>query len=125
MSKKIPLLIFLITLTFSGCTRFTPYQSPSSNNQSDYHLVRKGDTLYSIAWDAGHDYRKVAAWNNIRWPYRIHPGQRISLKPNYVATAPKKESKPKKTRKNTPAKTRKKTTTTTNNAAETEAVAET
>ena len=45
------------------------------------YTVKQGDTLYSIAWNYGYDYRDVAAWNRIRSPYTIYPGQRISLLP--------------------------------------------
>lgn len=45
------------------------------------HMVRKGETLYSVAWRYGHDYRDVALWNKIPDPYRIYPGQVISLIP--------------------------------------------
>ena len=44
-----------------------------------YHTVSKGDTLYSIAWSYGLDYKDVAAWNGIRAPYRIYPGERLRL----------------------------------------------
>ncbi len=46
----------------------------------DSYSVKRGDTLYSIAWNYGYDYRDVAAWNNINKPYTIYPGQRIKLK---------------------------------------------
>ncbi len=46
-----------------------------------YHVVIKGDTLYSIAWNYGHDFRDVAVWNGIQAPYLIYPGQVIRLKP--------------------------------------------
>lgn len=56
------------------------------------HIVRKGDTLYSIAWDAGLDYRALARWNDISPPYVIKPGQRLRLRPRpgqrRAATAP-------------------------------------
>lgn len=45
------------------------------------HIVREGDTLYSIAWDAGLDYRALARWNDIPPPYVIRPGQRLRLRP--------------------------------------------
>ncbi len=46
-----------------------------------YHHVRPGDTLYSIAFDYGLDYREVARWNRISPPYRIYAGQQLSLIP--------------------------------------------
>ena len=44
-----------------------------------YHTVLIGETLYSIAWRHGLDYKKLASWNNIRPPYTIFAGQRIRL----------------------------------------------
>ena len=55
---------------------------PSTQQQRDYHIVDRGDTLYSIAWRYGHDYRDVALWNNISGKYVIFPGQFIRLKPD-------------------------------------------
>jgi len=46
-----------------------------------YHVVRRGDTLYAIAWRYHLDYRDVARWNGIRSPYLIYPGDRIRLRP--------------------------------------------
>lgn len=42
-------------------------------------MVRRGDTLYAIAWQYGWDYKSLARKNGIRAPYTIHPGQRIRL----------------------------------------------
>jgi len=41
------------------------------------YVVRKGDTLFSIAFRYGWDYKALAARNNIAEPYTIHPGQTI------------------------------------------------
>jgi len=54
---------------------------PSIQNKSGYHIVGKGDTLYSIAWRYNHDYKTIANWNKINSPYTIYPGQLIRLKP--------------------------------------------
>ena len=43
------------------------------------HTVRRGDTLYSIAWRYGLDYRDVARWNAIPEPFTIRPGQRLRV----------------------------------------------
>lgn len=43
--------------------------------------VRTGDTLYSIAWESGRDYRELAEWNRIAPPYVIRPGQILRLYP--------------------------------------------
>jgi len=64
-----------------------------------FHKVQQGDTLYSIAWNYGLDYRDLAAWNNIPEPYIIYPGQTLRLTPRPGA-APRRggegiESQPK------------------------------
>jgi lipoprotein NlpD len=61
--------------------------APDSSTSASAHVVRKGDTLYSIAWKNGLDYREVAGWNGIGPPYRIYPGQRISLVPSGASRA--------------------------------------
>lgn len=45
------------------------------------HLVRKGDTIYSIAFRNQLDYRELARWNNIGPDYRIYTGQVLRLTP--------------------------------------------
>lgn len=51
-----------------------------------YHRVEAGDTMYSIGWRYGEDYREVAAWNGIATPYLIKEGQILRLvpPPNYT-----------------------------------------
>lgn len=48
----------------------------------EFHIVKKGDTLYSIALDYGQDYRELAAWNNLEDPALIRLGQRLRLFPS-------------------------------------------
>ena len=43
------------------------------------HVVKKGDTMVSIALQYGLDYRELAAWNNITNPNRIEIGQVLLL----------------------------------------------
>jgi lipoprotein NlpD len=47
----------------------------------EYYVVRKGDTLYSIALDFGQDYRDLASWNALEDAAYIQIGQRIRLFP--------------------------------------------
>ncbi|MCU7940296.1 MAG: peptidoglycan DD-metalloendopeptidase family protein [gamma proteobacterium symbiont of Bathyaustriella thionipta] len=44
-----------------------------------YHRVKQGDTLYSIAWSYGQDYKSIAYRNNIKPPYRIFVGDALRL----------------------------------------------
>jgi lipoprotein NlpD len=47
----------------------------------DTHVVRKGDTLYSVALDHGLDYRELAQWNGIADAGVIREGQQLRLRP--------------------------------------------
>lgn len=54
-------------------------RAPSAVPPANAHVVQRGDTLYSIAFRFGLDYRDVAAANGIGPPYTIYPGQRLTL----------------------------------------------
>jgi len=43
------------------------------------YRVQRGDTLYSIAFRNGLDYRELAEWNRIGPPYTIYVGQELRL----------------------------------------------
>ncbi len=45
------------------------------------HIVRKGETLYSIAWRYGKDPDDVARWNRLGNGSLIYPGQVLRLAP--------------------------------------------
>ena len=64
-----------------------PARAASANG--NYRVVQ-GDTLYSISFKRGLDYRDVAAWNGIASPYKILVGQelRLSSATAGVASAP-------------------------------------
>jgi lipoprotein NlpD len=47
----------------------------------EYHVVKKGDTLYSIALDYGQDYKDLAAWNSLEDPGVIRIDQKLRLFP--------------------------------------------
>jgi lipoprotein NlpD len=50
------------------------------------YVVRPQDTLYSIAWRYGLDFRDLARWNNIGSDFRITVGQTLTLVPGRSAT---------------------------------------
>ena len=90
--------------SLSGCS-FNSSVAPieSRNTSSDrasveleniapIYVVKPGDTLYSIAWRAGQDFRRLAQWNHIEPPYTIKYGQRIKLSPT-LAEAPQSSVK--------------------------------
>lgn len=85
-SRSGALALLLLTLLLAGCaggvrapieSRQTTAPSPVSATNS--YLVQRGDTLYSIAFRFGLDYRNVAAANGVTAPYTIYPGQRLTL----------------------------------------------
>jgi len=76
--KLIP--VFLLLLLVSSCVSNRNSQVYYDYDHG-YHTVIKGDTLYSIAFRHGIDYKKIARWNKIRSPYTIHAGQRLKLSP--------------------------------------------
>ncbi|WP_372761520.1 peptidoglycan DD-metalloendopeptidase family protein [Pseudoalteromonas sp.] len=111
MNKQIKFYVALfISILLFGCSsKHVPAPVSSLNNDvndyvrnininGDTYKVQKGDTLYSIAFSAGQDFRALAKNNSIPSPYTIFPGQSISL----VAQA-----QPKKTTKKQPAVSKK------------------
>ena len=75
----VSLLVPVALAVLGGCT---PSQAPVVDyygGDRESYRVRQGDTLFSIAWRHGYDYRELAAANDIDPPYTIHPGQEIRL----------------------------------------------
>ena len=46
---------------------------------SSQYVVKKGETLFSIAWRSSSDVRRIAQLNKISPPYKIFPGQKLFL----------------------------------------------
>ncbi|RTE66906.1 LysM peptidoglycan-binding domain-containing protein [Amphritea opalescens] len=115
--------LFVVVLMLSACgsnSRYTPIDERSiggrqpvkvvSSQSPGQYRVRRGDTLYSIAFRYGLDFKQLARRNNIGADYQIYPGQVLSLngsapraaqrsssvKPSQkpVAVAPTKTTKP-------------------------------
>ena len=47
----------------------------------EFYTVKRGDTVYSIALDAGLDYKELAAWNQLDDANVIKVGQQLRLRP--------------------------------------------
>jgi lipoprotein NlpD len=71
-----------------------------------YYIVEAGDTLYSVGFRTGYGYKKIAAWNAIRAPYKLNVGKKLKLYGwSKKKTKRKKVAKKKWIKKKTKAKT--------------------
>jgi len=91
-------ILLLALAQLIGCaSNMAPVYTPSERALiagADHYIVRKGDTLYSISWRHGLDYRTVARWNQINPPYLIRPGQRLRLRGAPAPARPAPASRP-------------------------------
>jgi len=74
----------LLALLLAACSsNYAPVveRSQLPAGASGEHVVRRGETLYAIAWRHGVDPRRLAEINQLRPPYLIYPGQRLRLRP--------------------------------------------
>ncbi|MCP1065972.1 murein hydrolase activator NlpD [Serratia symbiotica] len=56
------------------------YESiPKGSYSGNTYIVKRGDTLFYIAWITGNDFRDLAQRNNIPEPYSLNVGQGIQL----------------------------------------------
>ncbi len=70
----------------TGCSDVTSVQqSSTSAARVPVHVVRRGETLYQIAWQHRLDQRNLARWNGIRNPDVLRVGQRLLLAPPRAA----------------------------------------
>ena len=95
---KLPGIFFVVLAcaTVAGCAG--PYRAPvvertvarpssarpappPAEQRPESYIVKRGDTLYSIALDNGLDYRDLAAWNNITDPAAIRAGLVLRMRP--------------------------------------------
>ena len=88
-----PLILLFLVLVLTSCG-----QSYWQQN-SQTHIVRKGETLFSISWRYGKDPDDVARWNQLGDGSLIYPGQEIRLTPpggstNRSGTASRPSTKP-------------------------------
>ena len=113
LHTNVPIRLFPVALALlmasgmmSGCATYkvpekkAPQSAvrakPAVKKPGGYYRVRKGDSLYSIAWRAGLDYRTLARWNGLKSPYTIYPGQLIRLSPPKARKASPSAAKRKK-----------------------------
>jgi len=80
------LLLLLVACLVAGCGR--PVREDAT-----VHIVRKGETLYSIAFRYGKRPGELARWNRLGDGSLIYPGQTLRLRPS--ASVPARRPLPK------------------------------
>lgn len=88
-----------------ACSTNSPYNKKSfgSEKAPNTYRIKKGDTLFSIAWRYGLDVKNVQRRNNIKDPNKIFVGQKLRLKPTSAASSSyrSQRKKPNYTKKTT------------------------
>lgn len=67
------------TLESRSLTEVSENDQPADDDVPATHTVERGDTLYSVAWTYGLDYRRLALANDLSPPYTIYAGQQLEL----------------------------------------------
>lgn len=81
MSRKWRFFVVSILLILAACSSI----QQQSLKGPGWYQVKQTDTLFSIAWRYGLDYRDLALWNGLPEPYNIHPGQQLILiEPDHI-----------------------------------------
>lgn len=88
----------LLVMLLTGCTHNKPpveesmvvtahARGKTAQTVPEFHRVQRGDTLYSIAFRYGLDFRALADMNGIVEPYTIYPGRKLVLRKQGLAPA--------------------------------------
>ena len=77
-------LTLCVLFTLSACSGFVSVEEKFDSgvrfqSGSKVHVVQKSETLFSLAWRYGWDYKSLASANSIAAPYIIHPGQKLQV----------------------------------------------
>jgi lipoprotein NlpD len=71
------LAALLAAIMLASCV--TVHPPTRTTRGAGWYTVKRSDTLYSIAWRYGLDYKQLAQWNGIDINEPIFPGQRLRL----------------------------------------------
>ena len=70
-----PAVILIAAAFLASCS------APGYRGAPAEHTVRRGETLYTIAWRYGRDHQDLARWNKLGDGSLIYPGQVLRLTP--------------------------------------------
>lgn len=102
------LKLLLIACLLVSCG--TTSQSAQRKVGPGWYTVKKGDTLYSIAWRYGLEYKQLVRWNDIAGDYVIQPGQQLKLLGPAAGESEQKSTRQAQTTNNSTGATQKKST---------------
>jgi lipoprotein NlpD len=96
MNKLVAAVLVILPVVLTGCASRTPApvddrrpppgaKAPAAPvakpaARPDLYVVKRGDTLYSIALEHGADFRELARWNNLDDPSKIRVGQELRVR---------------------------------------------
>lgn len=86
---------------------------PKGGYEGNTYTVKRGDTLFYIAWITGNDFRSLAAKNGIPAPYELNVGQTLDVTGGTTVVVTKKTVIPPQQNKNSNKSITTTTTTTT------------
>lgn len=102
LTKSILIVLMLSLTACGGSLAVAPIGNyitkATKQKPPPVYTVKRGDTLYSIGWRYGMDYKTLAKVNGIRAPYTIRVGQKLRFKSTWK---PSKTSKKTTTAKKT------------------------
>lgn len=77
--KGVSALVIIFNL--NACSGFVAVEDKfgTSAQSRNVHVVQKSETLFSLAWRYGWDYKALARANAIGAPYLIYPGQKLTV----------------------------------------------
>jgi lipoprotein NlpD len=77
MARFPHILVLAVVLATAACSSRARWD----HTPREEHIVRTGETLFTIAWRYGEDTRDLARWNKLGDGSLIYPGQIIRLTP--------------------------------------------
>jgi lipoprotein NlpD len=77
MIKSGLLVSLILTFTLLSCS-WVPGSFEITPSQ---YIIRRGDTLFAVAWRYDLEMKTLASWNGLSSPYVIQTGQRLRLRP--------------------------------------------
>lgn len=75
------LALFSFACSFGGSKAYQMHGERGALTAKGSYTIKRGDTLFGIAWRHGLDLQELARWNGIRNPDRILAGNTLRLEP--------------------------------------------